>query len=240
MNSKMGKNSSSHFTTNTVTVINIWVSQVAKMVKDPPAMWETWIQPLGWEDPLGEGMATHSSILAWRIPKDRRPWRARVHGSQSLGHDWVTQHSTQHMEGYSKVTHESTCVNIYMHKLGFPCKVSGKEPSANAGDIRDTDSIPGSGRSTGGGHGNSLQYFCLENSRDREPGWLWSMGSLRAGHDWIGLSCMQVCNLYKNAFWVIHLFWVLYWRKHIFLLIKKAVLTLVDMNFNPCNYSHHD
>ena len=38
------------------------------MVKNPPAVWETWVLPLGWEDPLEEEMATHSSILAWRIP----------------------------------------------------------------------------------------------------------------------------------------------------------------------------
>ena len=43
-------------------------SLVAQMVKNPPAMWKTWIQSLGWEDPLEEGMATHSSILTWRIP----------------------------------------------------------------------------------------------------------------------------------------------------------------------------
>ena len=40
---------------------------MAQLVKNPPAMWETWVQSLGWEDPLEEGMATHSSILAWRI-----------------------------------------------------------------------------------------------------------------------------------------------------------------------------
>ena len=51
---------------------------VAQMVKNPPAMGETWVQPLGWEDPLEEGMATHSSILAWRIPVDRGAWRATV------------------------------------------------------------------------------------------------------------------------------------------------------------------
>ena len=44
-----------------------------------PAMQETWVQPLGWEDPLEEGMATHSSIVAWRIPMNRRAWRATVH-----------------------------------------------------------------------------------------------------------------------------------------------------------------
>ena len=53
---------------------------MAQMVKNLPAMWKTWIQPLGWEDPLGEGMATHSSIPAWRIPMDRGAWRAAVHG----------------------------------------------------------------------------------------------------------------------------------------------------------------
>ena len=42
-------------------------SLVAQLVKNPPAMWETWVQSLGWEDPLEKGKATHSSILAWRI-----------------------------------------------------------------------------------------------------------------------------------------------------------------------------
>ena len=52
---------------------------VAQRVKNLPAMWETWVQSLGWEDPLEEGMATHSSILAWKIPMDRGAWRATVH-----------------------------------------------------------------------------------------------------------------------------------------------------------------
>ena len=41
---------------------------MAQLVKNPPAMWETWVRSQGWEDPLGKGKATHSSILAWRIP----------------------------------------------------------------------------------------------------------------------------------------------------------------------------
>ena len=45
-----------------------WASLVAQLVKNPPAMRETWVQSLGWEDPLEKGMATYSSILAWRIP----------------------------------------------------------------------------------------------------------------------------------------------------------------------------
>ena len=56
-----------------------WASLVAQMVKNLPAMWETWVQSLGWEDPLGEGMAIHSSIPAWRIPMDRGAWRATVY-----------------------------------------------------------------------------------------------------------------------------------------------------------------
>ena len=50
------------------------------MVQNLPAMWETRVQSLGQEDPLEKGMATHSGILAWRIPKDRGAWRATVHG----------------------------------------------------------------------------------------------------------------------------------------------------------------
>ena len=50
------------------------------MVKNPPAKQESWVQFLGWEDPLEEGVATHSSILAWRIPMDRGTWPAIVHG----------------------------------------------------------------------------------------------------------------------------------------------------------------
>ena len=49
------------------------------MVKNLPAVQETCVQPLGWEDPLEKGMETHSSILAWRIPMDRA-WQATVHG----------------------------------------------------------------------------------------------------------------------------------------------------------------
>ena len=45
-----------------------WASLVAQLVKNPPAMWETWFQSLGWGDPLEKEKATHSSILAWRIP----------------------------------------------------------------------------------------------------------------------------------------------------------------------------
>ena len=58
----------------------IMVSLVAQLVKNPPVMKKTPVQFLGWEDPLEKEMATHSSILAWRIPMDRGAWPATVHG----------------------------------------------------------------------------------------------------------------------------------------------------------------
>ena len=57
------------------------------MVKNPPAMQETWIQSLDKEDPLEEGTATHSSILAWRISWTEEPGRLQSMGSQRVGHD---------------------------------------------------------------------------------------------------------------------------------------------------------
>ena len=51
---------------------------MSQMVKNTPVMWETWVPPLGWEDPLEEGMATHFSILTWRIPVDRGAWWTTV------------------------------------------------------------------------------------------------------------------------------------------------------------------
>ena len=55
-------------------------SLVTQMLKNPPAIPETWVWSLSWEDPLEEGMATHSSVLAWRILMDRGAWHAAVHG----------------------------------------------------------------------------------------------------------------------------------------------------------------
>ena len=59
-----------------------WASLVAQLVKNPPAMQETWVRSLGWDDPLEEGKTTHSRILAWRIP-----WTVQFMGSQRVRHD---------------------------------------------------------------------------------------------------------------------------------------------------------
>ena len=58
-------------------------SLVAQLINNLPAMWETWTRPLGWEDPLEEGMAAHSSVLAWRIPWTEEPGGLQSVGSQS-------------------------------------------------------------------------------------------------------------------------------------------------------------
>ena len=60
---------------------------MAQMVQNLPAMWETWVQSLGQEDPLEKGMATHSSILAWRIPWTEEAGRLQSRGSQRVRHD---------------------------------------------------------------------------------------------------------------------------------------------------------
>ena len=62
----------------------------AQRLKRLPAMRETWVRSLGREDPLEKGMATHSSILAWRIPWTEEPGRLQSMGSQRVGHDWAT------------------------------------------------------------------------------------------------------------------------------------------------------
>ena len=64
-----------------------WVSLVAQLVNNPPAMWETCVLSLGWEDTLEKEMATHSSIPTWRIPWTEEPGRPQSMGLQRVGHD---------------------------------------------------------------------------------------------------------------------------------------------------------
>ena len=107
--------------------LDLGASQVAQLVKNPPALQKTPVRFLGQEDPL---------------EKDRLP------------------------------------TPVFM---GFPVGSVSKESAYNAGDL---DSIPGLGRSPGGGHGNPLQYACLENPHgQKDPGGLRSMRSQRIGHD---------------------------------------------------------
>ena len=80
------------------TLVCVWASLVAQLVKNPPGMWETWAWSLDWEDSLEKGTATHSSILTWRIPWTEEAGRLQVMGSQRVGHDWATNTFTYNVD----------------------------------------------------------------------------------------------------------------------------------------------
>ena len=73
--------------TKSCTYVYTWTSLVAQMVKNLPVMWETWVQSLGLEDVLKNGMATHCSILVWRVPWTEEPGGLQSLGLQRVGHD---------------------------------------------------------------------------------------------------------------------------------------------------------
>ena len=123
---------------------------MAQTVKSLPARRETWIRSLSWEDPLEKEMATHSSILTWKIPWTEEPGGLQSIRLQRVGHDWVTSLSLSiKSEGESF--------------LDFPGGSAGKESACNAGDL---GSILGLGISPAEGKGYPLQYSGLENSMD--------------------------------------------------------------------------
>ena len=109
------------------------------MVQHLPALRETRVQSLGWEDLLEKEMATHSSTLAWRIPQSEEPGRLQSTGRKE----------------------SDTTERVLM---GFPGGSVVKNLPAIAGDM---GLIPGSGRSPGEGNGNPLHYSCLGNLIDR-------------------------------------------------------------------------
>ena len=119
-----------------------------RRVKNLPAMWETWVWSLGREDPLEKGMATHSSILAWRIP-----WKEEPGGHKESD---VAKQLSLHF------------TSLLMFMAGFPGGSVVKNPPA---DVRDADAFRGSGRSPGEGSGNPLQYACLGSPWDRGAWW---------------------------------------------------------------------
>ena len=90
---------------------------MAQTVKNPPAMWETWVRSLGWEDPLEEGKATHSSILAWRIPMDRG-LAGYSPGIFRVGQDRATKHSTA-IKRSQWMNSQAAVVNLTMSALTF-------------------------------------------------------------------------------------------------------------------------
>ena len=91
-----------------------WISLVAQMVKNLPARQETWVLSLGWEDPLKEGMATHSSILIWRVPRTEEPG-----GLQSI----ASQSQAQLSVHESDLSHQT--LSLSLAPSSFRCRSSG-------------------------------------------------------------------------------------------------------------------
>ena len=87
-------------------------SLVPQMVKNPPAMEEAWVQSLGQEDPLEKGMATHSTILAWRVP-----WTEEPGGIQSMGLQESNMTATKPLPPQKRK--DDTCLHQRAHKAGL-------------------------------------------------------------------------------------------------------------------------
>ena len=158
--------------------ISFYGAIMAQLVKNLPAMRKTWIQSLAWEDPLEKKKATHSSILAWRIP-----WTVESMGLQRVGHDWAT-------------------FTFQYYIVAFSQWLSHKVFTFNAGESGDMGSIPRLGRSPGEGNDNPLQYSCPGNSMDIGDCGLQSMGSQRVRHSWAHtlsiLHCMEYTLFYSS------------------------------------------
>ena len=121
----------------------------------------------------------NSLSRAWsRQPPSNGALNPSCHGSSILAqHGWICPHSQQH-----SIWHQC-------ETQGLPWWLSGKESACDAGDMGDTGSIRGLGRSHGEGNGNPFQCSCLENTTDRAPGELQSVGLQRVGHNWSDIAC---------------------------------------------------
>ena len=98
--------------------LTLWGFPVAQMVKNLPAVWETQVQSLYQEDPLEKEMATHSSILVWKIPWTEEPSQLQSIGLQRVGHNWVT--SLLHFDSCSKSSRFSfLCFIWYVWEVMF-------------------------------------------------------------------------------------------------------------------------
>ena len=100
-----------------------WSSPVAQAVKNLPAMQKTWVWALDWEDLLEMGMATHSSILAWRISWTEEPGRLQSMGSQRVRHNLATNtflhwigYTHEHVHIYFKHSHNLSSIQIQLSK----------------------------------------------------------------------------------------------------------------------------
>ena len=153
-------------------------SLVAQMVKNPPAMWKTWVQSLGSKDPLEKETATHSTILAYRIPWIEQTGRPQYMGSQRVGQEWVT---------FTTLKNSS---------VDFPSGTSGKAPTCQCKRhkrCRSNHCIdPGYPEDTlEEGRATHVSILAWGIPWTEEAGRLKSMGSQRVEHDWSDLAHMN-------------------------------------------------
>ena len=162
-----------------------WASQVVLVVKNCLTVQETQemkVWSLGRKDPLEEGIATHSSILAWRIPWTEEPGRPQSIGLQRVGHDWS----------------DLVCTHTLI--LGFLGGLVVKNLPANAGATGDTSSIPELGRYPGVRNGHPVWYSCLGNPMDRGA-WRATVHGIAKESDmtwWLTKQPLFYCHFYLS------------------------------------------
>ena len=149
-------------------------SLVAQRLRPLPAMQETWVQCLGQEDPLEKEMATHSSILAWRIPWTEEPGGPQSTGWQRVGHDWATS-------------------------LTLSCFSRGSDGKESAWNEGDPGLILGLGRSPGEGNDYPLQCSCLENCMGRGA-WRATVYGVAENQTWLSMCLHAPGNLNAGPF----------------------------------------
>ena len=150
-------------------------------------------------------MATHSNTLAWRIPGTEEPSGLPSMGSYRVGHNWSDlAAAAAGSKGCSQVSPELTHSHQHPSPCAFPRWLMVKNLPANAGDA---GLIPGSGRSSGGGNGNPLQYSCLESSMDRRAWWAAVHGVAKSRtrlNDWAHIlppALPQPCPKEREKYW---------------------------------------
>ena len=185
---------------------------MAQKVKNLPSMWKSWVQSLDWEDSLEKGMATHSSVLAWRIPGTGEPGGLPSMGSHRVRHDWAISLSLFLScigEGDGNlfqcsclenprdggawwaavygVTQSRTRLKQLSSSSSSQCSwgfPGGSDGNESACKVGNLDLIPGLGRSPGEKNGYHSKILACKIPWMEEPGRLQSMGSQRVGHDW--------------------------------------------------------
>ena len=159
------------------------------MVKRLPTMWETQVWSLGWEDPLEKETATHSSILAWKIPWTKEPGWLLSMGLQRVGHDWATSLSL------SLCTWSEKAMAPHSSTLAWKIPWT-EEPGRlkSMGSLKVGHNWATSLSCVGEGNGNPLQCSCLENPRDGGASWaaVYGVAQSRTRLKWLSSSSMYL------------------------------------------------